>query len=439
MDVVVRAGQLIASLSLLVILHEGGHFIPAKLFGMRVEKFYLFFDAWFSIVKKKIGETEYGIGWIPLGGYVKIAGMVDESMDTESLKKEPQSWEFRAKPAWQRLIVMLGGITVNVILGFLIYIMIVFVWGSDQVTKQDVPQGYAVSQVMKKYGFRDGDIPVGVNGKEIEDTFSVNRMLLLREVREIEVEREGKKISLSLPQDIEYQLFENGQEIAFSPFVSTQIDSVVKAKAADRAGLRKGDKIVKIGDMETPHFALVKEAIEKAKKQNTVEVIIEREGEKKTMEIVLEDGKLGVYAGKPLYKIGVTHREYGLGKAIEKGLSYGYWTLRDYITQFKFMLSKKGASQVGSFISMGKMFAPVWDWQLFWERTAMLSMILAFMNLLPIPALDGGHTVFLLYEVVVRKKPSQRVLEYAQMVGIAILLTLMIYAIGNDIYRFVFN
>lgn len=439
MEILIKAGQLFLSLSILVILHEGGHFLPAKLFKIKVEKFYLFFDPWFSLIKKKIGETEYGMGWLPLGGYVKIAGMVDESMDTKDLDKAPEPWEFRAKPAWQRLIVMLGGVTVNVILGFLIYSMIVFVWGSDQIQQKDIPQGYAVSSVMKEYGLKDGDIPIKINGRVLEDTFQASRMLLLRDVKTITVRRQNQEETITFPDNIDTKLFESGQVISFSPFVSTKIDSVIKGSSAEKIGILKGDKITKINNIPTPHFGIVSRMLAQTKGNNPVNIEVERNGEKKEFSAKLQDNKLGIYAGSLLNEMKFTHIKYSLTKSISKGLYYGYWTLHDYIAQFKFIFTKKGASQVGGFASMAKMFAPVWDWHRFWETTAMLSMILAFMNVLPIPALDGGHTVFLIYEMITGRKPHKKVLEYAQLTGMMLLLALMIYANGNDLYRWIFG
>ena len=429
----IKAGQLILSLSFLVILHELGHFIPAKLFKTRVEKFFLFFDVKFALFKKKIGETVYGIGWLPLGGYVKIAGMIDESMDKEQMAKPAQPWEFRSKPAWQRLIIMIGGVTVNLILGFIIYSMIFFVWGKDEFRPNDVPNGYEVSETMKSYGFSNGDIPLKVNGKELKNTFSINQMILVRKVNEVTVQKSNGEIqTIHLPDSIGMQVFRNGEKVPFLKRRTPQIDTVVEGSPAQKMGLEKGDIIVSVNGNKLTFFDQLKENLIEG--ENTLEIL--RNGQNKEIKITPEKGILGV-ASAHFYDTKSTHIDYSFIESIGKGIHFGYWTLRDYVTQFKYIFTKQGATQVGGVMAMGNLFEAQWDWLRFWEITALLSIILAFMNILPIPALDGGHIVFLLYEMITGKKPNEKVLEYAQIIGIVILFSLLIFANGNDIYRWI--
>lgn len=432
MEIFIKGAQLLLSLSILVVLHELGHFIPAKLFRTRVEKFFLFFDAGFALFKKKIGDTVYGIGWLPLGGYVKIAGMVDESLDTEQLKQPAQPWEFRSKPAWQRLIIMVGGVVVNLLLGFLIYMMILFVWGSNEVQRKDISLGYEVSRTLQKYGFAHGDIPIAINGKPIDDTFhTANRHLLLREVQSVTVERAGQAVTLQVPHNISEEMFHNGEMRSFTPLRSATIADILEGGSAQKAGLEAGDRIVSLGGKSITYA----HSLTNLTPLHSYSIEVERKGQIVSKEITLSaDGKWGVYFDYA-EKIVPTHLSYGLIESIKEGFSYGYWTLHDYVAQFKFIFTSKGATQVGGFASMGKMFADEWNWAKFWESTAMISIILAFMNILPIPALDGGHIVFLIYEMITGRTPHQKVLEVAQMVGIFILLGLMVYANGNDLYR----
>lgn len=435
-ELFIKAGQLILSLSLLVVLHELGHFIPAKLFKTKVEKFFLFFDVKFALFKKKIGETTYGIGWLPLGGYVKIAGMIDESMDKAQMAQEPKPWEFRSKPAWQRLIIMTGGVIVNIIVGFSIYIMILFIWGSNQIKPTDIPQGYTVLPTMQKYGFKNGDIPVEINGKPLNDTYAVNRSLLLRGVERISVKRGNEITTLSVPKNIGNQLFESGELLPFVPSTGIIVGEFSANSPAKKAGIKQGDEIKTINGEKVAFYTDFIAFMNKNKKDNiSVEVI--RKGQTLLFEVPLKEGKMGVYPQPKISK--TTEVSYSFSEAITEGISYGYWTLHDYAVQFKYVFTKKGASQVGGFASMAKLFGTEWDWKRFWETTAMLSMVLAFMNILPIPALDGGHTVFLLYEIITGRKPSEKVLEYAQIVGVALILGLMLYANGNDLYKWILN
>ncbi|MGX1024441.1 RIP metalloprotease RseP [Flavobacterium sp. CS20] len=436
----IKAIQLILSLSILVVLHELGHFIPAKLFKTRVEKFYLFFDVKFSLFKKKIGETVYGIGWLPLGGYVKIAGMIDESMDKEQMAKPPQPWEFRSKPAWQRLIIMLGGVTVNIIVGIVIYIMVLFVWGTDYIPKENLDNGLAVNEVLYDYGFQDGDVILSVDGEPLKNQPEVNKYLMLRDVSTITVEHaDGNRETIKLPEDIGSQLFQKGVMFPFGFKLEPIIDSVLPNQPGVKAGLAKGDKLLAVDGKSTPYWDDFTKAVAGAKSDTIQLTYINSNSEKITTEIVLnEDKKIGIAVQNSLADR-FEHKSYSLSESISSGISYGYWTLRDYIAQFKYVFTKKGASQVGGFGAIGSLFPPAWDWQSFWMTTALISIILAFMNILPIPALDGGHVVFLLYEMVSGRKPNEKVLEYAQMIGFFLLIALVLYANGNDIYRFVFK
>ena len=437
----IKAAQLILSLSILVVLHELGHFIPAKLFKTRVEKFFLFFDVKFSLFKKKIGETVYGIGWLPLGGYVKIAGMIDESMDKEQMAQPPQPWEFRSKPAWQRLIIMIGGVTVNLLLGFFIYSMILFAWGQDYLKPEGVKDGFAVTRTMRAYGFQNGDIVTAIDGKPLENALEASKHILLRDPKQLTVQGiDGNTRTLSLPENIGKTLYLRGETAPFSIKTKAIIDTVIPESPAAKAGLQKGDKLVNIGGEPIYYFSDVPPALTMAPEGTPVSVMIERDGVAKELKIVLgEKKKMGISAGQREGEIQLSHKNYSLGAALSHGTAYGYNVLRDYVSQFKFVFTKKGASEVGGFGSIGKLFQDNWNWLSFWQITAFLSIALAFMNILPIPALDGGHVVFLLYEMVTGRAPNQKVLEYAQMVGFVILIAILLYANGSDLYRAIFN
>lgn len=438
----VKAIQLLLSLSLLIVLHELGHFIPAKLFKTRVEKFYLFFDVKFSLFKKKIGETVYGIGWLPLGGYVKIAGMIDESMDKEQMAGPPQPWEFRSKPAWQRLIIMLGGVTVNIIVGFVIYMGILYVYGRNITTNEDIPQGFSVAEQFKEYGFRNGDHILGVNGEPLEDVMDINRYILLRDVSKVEVRHsDGTVEVISVPEDAGTKMFQNDIHFPFVPRQSAVLDSVWPDYPAQKAGLLKTDKIVSLNGQPITFFDEF-EAIAKANKGKENTLVVSRNGHLDTLQVTANDkGTFGVTFSREgiVSQIGQTEISYTLGQSIVGGVSFGYNTLKDYVKQFKYVFTSKGATQVGGFGAIGNLFPDAWDWQSFWATTALISIILAFMNILPIPALDGGHVMFLLYEIITGRKPNEKFMEYAQMVGFFILIALVLFANGNDIYRWLFE
>ena len=433
----IKAIQFLLSLAIIVFLHELGHFIPAKFFKTKVEKFYLFFDWPYSLVKKKIGETVYGIGIVPLGGYVKIAGMIDESMDTEHLEKEPEPWEYRSKPAWQRLIIISGGIIVNLILGFAIYMMVALVWGKTVLTNENLPAGFEVAEVMKSYGFNDGDKILKVNGDDIENVIDINKFLFLRDINSVTVERyNGIKENISIPENIGTIMFENGAMNAFVPLVPAVIDSIVPDSPAYNASLAKGDKIIKVNGNDIIKWQDFTELV-KLNTSSNISVEIERGGNVISKLIPLnEDKKIGVTVLLP--KIVPTIIEYSLFESINEGYQMAYWTLTDYIGQFKYVFTKKGASQLGGFGAIGSLFPATWNWKGFWETTALISIILAFMNALPIPALDGGHAMFLFYEMLTGRKPNDKIVGYAQMLGFFLLIALVLFANGNDLYRWLF-
>jgi regulator of sigma E protease len=436
----VKAIQLLLSLSLLIILHELGHFIPAKLFKTRVEKFFLFFDVKFALFKKKIGETTYGIGWLPLGGYVKISGMIDESMDKEQMALPPQPWEFRSKPAWQRLIIMLGGVTVNIIVGFIIYISIFFFTGQKIVTTEELPNGFAVSQSFKDLGFKNGDQVLQLNGSDFENLNDLNKYLFLRDVTSITVShKEGTTETLSIPEDIGMTMFKAGELHPFQPVRSTVVDTVLADYPAQKAGLLVGDEIVSIDGSTITMWTEIAEQM-KDKESSTVLLGVKRNNELLQLTVIPgEDGKIGINNFGKEYEGAYKTVKYSFLQSLTGGTAYGYHILLDYVKQFKYVFTKKGATQVGGFGAIASLFPGEWSWLAFWHTTALISIILAFMNILPIPALDGGHVVFLLYEMASGRKPNEKVMEYAQLVGFFILIALVLFANGNDIYRWLFN
>ena len=429
----VKAIQLLMSLSLLIILHELGHFIPARLFNTRVEKFFLFFDVKFALIKKKIGETTYGIGWLPLGGYVKISGMIDESMDKEQLQQPPQPWEFRSKPAWQRLIIMLGGVTVNLILGFLIYMMILFVWGKNTLTAEQLPLGLEPSPIAQVLGFELGDQILEVDGKQLDNVLEINKHLFLRGVETVAVQHQnGANEQLSIPENFGKQMFESGELLPFTPVVPNILDSIIPNSPAAKAGLLPDDKIVEVNGNSTPNWTVFKNQM--TDESRLITLVVERDGRRDSLQIATAaDGTLGVYPKNSLIRFQT--EKLSLLQSISEGFSYGYWTLYDYVAQFQYLFTQKGASQLGGFGAIGNMFPSSWNWKGFWASTALISIILAFMNILPIPALDGGHVMFLIYEMITGRKPNDQFLEYAQMFGFFLLLSLVLYANGNDLYR----
>lgn len=444
----IKGTQLFLSLSILIVLHEFGHFLPARWFGIRVEKFFLFFDVKFALFKKKIGETVYGIGWLPLGGYVKISGMIDESMDKEQMAKEPQPWEFRTKPAWQRLIVMVGGVTVNVILALIIYILIIFFNGKSYTTPDDLTYGFAASKTMEQYGFKDGDKILEVNGEPFFDQLQIAEYLMTRSVENITVlHKDGSKENLSLPSNIGSQLFDNDDMpgLTYRNYFPTngQLDTIVPNKPAMKAGIQSSDKIIEIDGRSIDFKSDADYAIKNAQ-DSIINIIVNRQGILKTIPVKIgekNNRSLGVAFKSEATQLFKEQKikEYSFGESLIEGVKYGYWQLHFYVAQFKYVFTKKGATQVGGFGAIASLFKPKWDWLQFWETTAFISIILAFMNILPIPALDGGHVMFLLYEMVTGREPNQKFLEYAQMIGFFLLLALVVFANGNDIYRAIFG
>lgn len=435
MEFWIKAAQLILSLSILVVLHELGHFIPARLFKIRVDKFYLFFDAGFSLFKFKKGDTEYGIGWLPIGGYVKIAGMIDESMDTDHLSKPIENWEFRSKPAWQRLIVMSGGVIVNFVLAFALYVMVLFVWGENYIPNENIPRGMAVNEELKKYGFKDGDHVLSVDGKEIENVLDVNRFLFIRDARVLEVlHKDGVQETIVLPEGTDQMLFQ--KDIKMNSFVfipSNKVDSVLVGSPAFISGLLKGDEITEINNSSINDWQDLKKALPADRNQKVL-IKVKRGEELVSLNVITDSlGHLGVFPKDPK----VENKSYTFSESFSGGFDKAYWTLKDYITQFKFVFTPKGATAVGGIGSVGRIFPPEWHWDAFWELTAILSIMLAFMNLLPIPALDGGYIVFLLYEIVAGRSPSEKFLGNAQVIGLVIVLGLFLYTNGLDVLRWV--
>ena len=436
MDIfLLKAFQFLLSLSILVILHELGHFIPARIFKTRVERFFLFFDVKFALFKKKIGDTIYGIGWLPLGGYVKIAGMIDESMDTEQLKEPAKPWEFRSKPTWQRLIIMLGGVIVNLLLGFFIYVMILFVWGKNELKSEDIPLGFSPSPIAQQLGFQNGDQLVSVDGKELDNVLDINRHLLLRSIDYVEVQRiDGINERIEIPSGFGNQMFQSGEITPLRPLNRAILDSLIPGYPAEMSGLKAGDQIVQINNKSIIDWGDMTKIVEGQPNQ-PFEIVILRDGNQFNKVITTnQDGQLGIFPRPE--SIESTNRKLSVSQSFIQGIQYGYWTLYDYVAQFKYVFTKKGASQLGGFGTIGNLFPSAWDWKQFWATTAFISIILAFMNILPIPALDGGHVLFLIYEMVSGKKPHEKFLEYAQIIGFLLLIALVLYANGNDLIRF---
>lgn len=441
MDTLIIVLQVILSLSILVILHEGGHFFTAKWFKARVEKFYLFFNPWFSIFKFRKGETEYGLGWLPLGGYVKIAGMIDESFDKEQLKGEAQPWEFRSKPAWQRLIIMLGGIIVNVILGITIFIFIFWIYGTSYVKNDSIKDGIYVDSLGYQLGLRDGDKIKKLGNLEFEkfDKGELVRALVIQGARTITVERDGTEQTLSVKTgDVqELSKYSNRKSEVFGPRIPFEIREVAKKSPADEAGMKVGDRIIGMNGQPTLFTHEVLKSLETSKNNNVDFQIIRNQQD--TMNLIASigpDGVLGVVREFERF-VQLETENYSFLESIPLGFRESYTFLADQIKAFGKMFSGelKAKDSLGSIISIGKMFGTEWDWMRFWNLTAMLSILLAFLNLLPIPGLDGGHVVFVFWEMITGKKASDKVVEYATLVGFILLVGLMIFAFGLDIMR----
>jgi regulator of sigma E protease len=434
------AFQLILSLSILIILHELGHFIPARLFKIRVEKFYLFFDPWFSLVKKKIKDTEWGIGWLPFGGYVKIAGMIDESMDTEQMKQEPQSWEFRSKPAWQRLIVMTGGVIVNFIIGILLYSLTFAIWGENVVPVENAKFGIHANDVMEKAGIQDGDLILALNGERPKSFLAINSSLLSDNIQTITVNRNGQKLDIQMPADLGQQIVDNGtKSLPVAMRLPCVVDSVAAGSNAAAAGLLKNDSIINFNGVATVFYQDVVANIRENKGKNNVPFQVKRNGALIDLSVnVTEDGTIGFFPKADIDQFGVEHINYSFFEAIPAGWNTAIETIGSYASNLRYLFSKSGVSQLGGFGTFAKLFPEEWNWAAFLRITAFISLILAFMNILPIPALDGGHVIFLLWEMITGKAVSQKILEKTQIVGFFLLLTLMLWGNIADIVRAIF-
>lgn len=438
------------SISLLVLLHEGGHFLFAKLFGIRVEKFYLFFDPYFSLFKfkPKNSDTTYGIGWLPLGGYCKISGMIDESFDTDQMKQPAQPWEFRTKPAWQRLLVMVGGVLVNFITAMVIYIMILFSWGESYVPTRNMHLGMCFNDEAKALGLRDGDVLVGTNLGEFKG-FNANMFRDLSEAKRVDIIRGGKEMSVAMPGDLNLLTMLKNEPKFVEPLIPNSIDSVLPGTPAAALHLQKGMKIVALNGKSISSFnqfkyqmgvlsdrmAVAKTAADSLKVRN-ITLVVEANGAKDTLKTTLTPQLQLGFAPPQLYSLyePVT-KDYGFLESIPAGIKYGIEVLAGYVDDLKYVFSSDGAKSLGGFGTIGSLFPPTWDWYMFWNMTAFLSIILAFMNILPIPALDGGHVLFLIYEMVTGRKPSENFLIKAEYVGFGLVLLLLIVANLNDILR----
>lgn len=440
----IKALQLILSLSILVIVHEFGHFIFARIFKIRVEKFYLFFDAGFSLFKykPKNSDTEYGIGWLPLGGYVKISGMIDESLDTEQMKQPAQPWEFRSKPAWQRLLVMVGGVLFNIILAIFIYAMILFAWGDTYASFKDMKRGMVYSEVVKEAGFQDGDIIMNADGKELkmhfDKTLDMNALITFINAKEVVVERAGELKTIAMPEDFGDKVIAS-KKVAYEVNIPAIADSIIAGSQAEKAGLMKGDSIVGIGGKDINSFIDVFVVVYENLGKDVALAYYRGDSLYNTTAYVDSTKKLGI-APLPLTSFcKINQDEIGFFASFPAGLTLAKETLQGYIGQFRFVFTKEGISNLGGFGAIGGLFPATWDWQAFWLMTAFLSVILAVMNILPIPLLDGGHVMFLLYEMITRRKPNEKFMEYATIAGMVLIFGLVIYANGNDIFRFFFK
>lgn len=464
MDVVLmKALQLILSLSILVVLHEGGHFFFSKLFHVKVEKFFMFFDPYFHLFSTrdkwftrlfprfKKNETEYGIGWLPFGGYVKIAGMIDESMDTEQMKQPVQEWEFRAKPAWQRLLIMIGGVLVNFLLALFIYAMVLFTWGEDFMSVKDMKMGFQFNESAQKIGFRNGDMLVSADGVDFEK-WDADVYRTVSEAKVITVSRHGQLVNINMPADMDMLKMLKQDPPFLAPYIPSSIDSVVVGSPAFLAGMRKGDRLLAVDGKTIATWSdfdqiMLRKADVLASgctasdsiRLRKLSVVYQSENSlaPDTVQLILtKDYKLGVVKKSLLSYYEPQHVSYGFWTSIPAGVNHGIDVLSGYVSDLKYLFTSDGVKSVGSFGTIGSIFPATWDWARFWEITAFLSIMLAFMNILPIPALDGGHVLFLIAEIIMRRKPSDKFLERAQMVGMVLLMSLMVLACYNDIVRF---
>ena len=447
----IRLLQFMLAISLLVLLHEGGHFFFSKLFGVRVEKFYLFFDPWFHLFqfKPRNSDTTYGIGWLPLGGYCKISGMIDESMDTEQMKQPAQPWEFRSKPAWQRLFIMIGGVLVNFLLALFIYSMIMFTWGETYIATKDMKQGMQFNREAKALGFQDHDILVGTENCDFK-SYDVNVLRDISEASEVRILRGGKPAVVKLSGNLNLLSMLQSHPTFVRPWIDCVVDSVPDDTPAAKMGLAKGDTIVAVngekvatfGDFQDKMLAVSQDLVKGMSHNDSLEVLTKTIVVRKaatglldTARVVLTaDAKFG-FVNKTYADYKQTHIEYGFFESFPAGIKYGIGVLEGYVSDMKYVFTADGAKSLGGFGAIGSLFPPTWDWYMFWKMTAFLSIILAFMNILPIPALDGGHVLFLLYEMITRRKPSETFMIWAEYIGIGILLLLMVVANLNDVLR----
>ena len=443
MDTVIKILQFIVSLSLLVIIHEFGHFLFARLFKTRVEKFYLFFDPWFSLFKFKKGDTEYGIGWVPFGGYVKISGMIDESMDTEQMKSPPQPYEFRAKPAWQRLLIMVGGVVMNVVFALIIYIGMSYKWGETVLENKDIVYGYTFNSLGQEMGFRNGDRIVDIDGKPATEYLDVLKSILISQPEYVTVDRNGQIIRIDITDESINRLLQSADSTSLlMPRIPFVVGSVVSGSGAAQAGLHPGDSLISYNGTPMTFFDQYSSAFHAAPGDTvTLGLVRKTDGMTKITTLpvkVSAEGTIGVYPRTIDSMLTFSTHNYSLLESIPAGFKRTGAEISSYIDQIKLLFNPKTEAykSLGGVITMGSIFPTEWDWQRFWSITAFLSIILAVMNILPIPALDGGHVLFLLVEVITRRKPSDKFLEYAQIVGMFIIFALMIFATGNDIYRF---
>lgn len=447
----IRALQLMMALSLLVIIHEGGHYLFARLFKIRVEKFYLFFDVWFALFrfKPKNSQTEYGLGWLPLGGYVKIAGMIDESLDKEQMKQPPQPWEFRSKPAWQRLLVMIGGVLFNFLLALFIYSMILFTWGDRYYALPEMNYGMKFNDRAKEIGFRDGDILLRADDKPFE-RYGMDMLRDIVDAKTVTVKRDGREETVYIPEDL--SLLTIGKEKPFfvEMLIPAVVDTVLPNSIAEVAGFECGDSLVAMNGQPLSSWNEFVEGLgllknkaqinpEAMAEYAAVEVCVVRDGLVDTLRMQMDSTFVAGIGARSLAQVYKPHElEYNFLSSFPAGIELGVNTLKGYVSDMKYVFSKEGATSLGGFGTIGSIFPSEWNWPRFWEMTAFLSIILAFMNILPIPALDGGHVLFLIYEIVARRKPSEKFMERAQIIGMSILFLLLIWANFNDIVRFLF-
>jgi len=441
MTILIKILQFVMSLSILVIIHELGHFVLAKFFKTRVEKFYLFFDPWFALFKYKKGETEYGIGWLPLGGYVKISGMIDESMDKEQMKQLPQPYEFRSKTSWQRLLIMTGGVVFNFVSAMLIYVFVLFAWGETYLPTANVKYGIVTDSVGYAIGLRNGDKIITIDNQHIENFQQITSDIVLNNRKTIQVERDGEVLNIEVPKEyIPKMLKGKGQIDARTPFNPFVISKFNKESPAKTAGVQMGDELISVDEIRFTYYDDFQNYLFENKNKSLVLNIL-RKGDTMNIPVTPSSaGLLGVFSDRSYVQFfDLKTIKYGFFQSFPAGIDKGFKTVADYLKQFKLLFSKhtKAYESLGGFITIGNIFPGVWDWQLFWNLTAFLSIILAVMNILPIPALDGGHVMFLLFEVITGRKPSDKFLEYAQIAGMILLLSLLIFANGNDILRLI--